>query len=95
MREAVRRMNIVKEITAMIERGECDSETITALTIYPSIAACVSPVLTVDEYLNTPESELDEISKACMELNPHWFKVPDDPDEEKKSEIEQQPSISE
>lgn len=75
IRESVRRVNMVKAIGEMHANGELDDVTLTALSVYPHIAACVSPLISVDEFLQIPERELDALSQVAMELNPHWFDV--------------------
>ena len=60
-----------------------DNETMTALAVYPHIAGCVEPRISIDEFMQMPETELDKLTAAAMELNPHWFELPD---EEKKTE---------
>lgn len=86
MREAVRRMTLLKRVQERHERGELDDEELTALAIYPNIAGCVSPQLTEAEFFETPEQDLDALTSAAMELNPHWFAVPESVEEEKKSD---------
>lgn len=92
MREAVRRMTMIKKIQEMVQGGELDDDTVTALSIYPHIAGCVTPIISVNAFLEIPEQELDELSKVAMELNPHWYEIPD---QEKKTDailIESTPS---
>jgi hypothetical protein len=80
MREAVRRVSMLNKLQETAENY--DDETLTALAIYPHIAGCVTPIISIDEFIQIPEQVLDELSTAAMELNPHWFIVPE---QEKKT----------
>lgn len=81
MIHAVRRTNLYKEFAQNAEKY--DPETLAAMAVYPLIAGCVSPLITVDEFMEMPEQELDALTVVVMELNPHWFEIPD---QEKKTE---------
>jgi hypothetical protein len=85
MREAVRRVLMVKRIQVMFDAGEMDEEEKTALSIYPHIAGCITPQITVNQFMQLKETEIDKLSEAAMRLNPHWFAVPDE--EKKTSEL--------
>jgi hypothetical protein len=90
MREAVRKMNMIQQVREQAEKGKADDELITALSVFPVIAGCVTPLLTIEKFLQIPEQELDELSKAAMELNPHWFVMPDQ--EKKTDETQSEPT---
>ncbi len=82
MIQSVRRVNMVKKLQELLDKY--DEETLQALTIYPHIAGCITPIISIDEFMQMSEQELDELTLAVMELNPHWFAVPEE--QEKKTE---------
>jgi hypothetical protein len=90
MREAVRRVLMVKRVRVEIDKGEMDEETTTAITIYPHIAGCITPQITINQFMQLPELLIDQLSEAAMRLNPHWFAVPDE--EKKTSELPPTPT---
>jgi hypothetical protein len=81
MIHAVRRVNMVKELQGLV--GKYDDETMTALALYPHIAGCVEPKITIEQFMGMTEQELDALTIAVMELNPHWFTLPEDEQEKK------------
>lgn len=83
MIHAVRRVNMVKKLQEAA--SQYDEETLTALAVYPHIAGCVSPIISIEQFMEMPETQLDALTVAAMELNPHWFSVPEE-DQEKKTE---------
>ena len=83
MREAVRRVGMMQELQNSQEMY--DLETLTALSIYPNIAGCIQPLISIEDFMQMPEQELDSLSAAVMELNPHWFAVPDQEKKTKKA----------
>jgi hypothetical protein len=87
MRESVRRVNMVKRLQEQLDKY--DDETFQALSLYPHLAGCITPVISIDEFMEMPEQELDALTIAVMELNPHWFALPD---QEKKTETPPPPS---
>lgn len=82
MRHAFRRVEMIKHVQGLVERNEIDPEVAPALAIYPHLAGCVTPIISVEQFLEMPEVILDELMQAVMELNPHWFPKPD---QEKKT----------
>ena len=72
-REAIRRVNMGNSVTKYAEEHPEDLEGIQILALYPHLAGCAWPVMTIDQFLEIPEKLLDEMSHAAMELNPHWF----------------------
>ena len=89
MREAVRRVNMAEKVQDYLKAFPDDSELATALSIYPHVAGSVLPIISIDDFLEMREVEIDELSKAAMELNAHWFVIPS---EEKKTDEQQIPS---
>lgn len=83
MREACRRVLMVKRVQLQIEQGGLDEETSTALTIYPHVAGCITPQISIDKFMEMTEVEINALSEAAMRLNPHWFATPEE--EEKKT----------
>ena len=81
IREAIRKSNMAKSVIAYLG-DDADEELANALSLYPFIAGCCLPIITIDEFLEIPETVVDEMSKAAMELNAHWFVAPD---QEKKT----------
>lgn len=81
--EAIRRVSLADKIKMWIEENTTDPDMITAVGIYPHIAACTQPLMSIEEYFEIPETMLDQLTRAAMELNPHWFEVPD---QEKKTD---------
>lgn len=84
MREAVRRVSMMRKVQELAEKEDRDEELIQALGIFPHIAGCITPVISMTEFLQIPETVLDELSQAAMELNPHWFVTPDQEKKTKK-----------
>lgn len=89
MREAVRRINMVTQMQDYLKQYPDDLELAQALSPYPFVAGCTQPIISIDQFLEMPEVVLDELSQAAMELNPHWFVMPD---QEKK--INEPPATS-
>jgi hypothetical protein len=90
--EAARLLRLSEKYTAMLtqatEKGEAatddDVERLQALEIWPQVAACVTPLLEMDAWLQTPLATIGELREAAEMLNPDWFIV-NDADVEKKS----------
>ncbi len=85
MREAIRRTNMAQSVQRRLKEID-DEELMQALVVYPHIAGCVWPIISIEQWLEIPEVVLDELSKAAQELNPHWFVFPD---QEKKTDEQQ------
>jgi hypothetical protein len=83
-REAIRRVNMAESAKAWIADHPEDSEAEQILGLYPHIAGCAWPIISIEQFLELPETMLDALSKAALELNAHWFASPDD--EKKKDE---------
>lgn len=83
-REAIRRVNMAESAKAWIVQHPEDAEAEQILGLYPHIAGCAWPIISIEQFLELPETLLDELSNAAMSLNPHWFVAPDD--EKKKEE---------
>jgi len=92
MRQAIRRMRLLQIVMDAKERKLYDDDTISGLMLYPNIAGALHEDMTIEEYLNIPETVLDELTNASMELNPHWY---GNPQQEKKTEPPQTESTSE
>ncbi len=82
IREAIRKSNMAKSVIVYLG-DDADEELANALSLYPFIAGCCLPIITIDEFLEIPETVVDEMSKAVIELNPHWIVMPD---QEKKTD---------
>jgi len=80
MREAVRKIRMMEQAA---EYAGDDAELKTTLAIYPHVFGCVIPHVSVDEFLELKETEIDTLYLAALELNPHWFALPD---QEKKTD---------
>ncbi|MFI3199757.1 MAG: hypothetical protein QX196_15700 [Methylococcaceae bacterium] len=89
-REAIRRVNMAESAKAWIANHPEDSEAEQILGLYPHIAGCAWPIILIEQFLELPETMLDELSQAAMKLNAHWFASPD---QEKKTD-EPQPTSS-
>jgi hypothetical protein len=88
-REAIRRVNMAESAKAWIVQHPEDAEAEQILGLYPHIAGCAWPIISIEQFLELPETLLDELSNAAMSLNPHWFVAPD---QEKKTN--EQPETS-
>ena len=88
-REAIRRVNMAESARAWMGAHPEDAEAGQILGLYPHIAGCAWPIISIDQFLELPETMLDQLSKAAMELNAHWFV---DPSQEKKTD--EQPATS-
>ena len=86
IRESIKKVGAFEKIRGMMENKEGDDDTLKALSIYPLIYGCVTPSLSIEDFLNTPEQELDKLTQAIMELNPHWFALPEEEKQKKTSE---------
>ena len=82
-REAIRRVNMAESAKAWISNHPEDTEAEQILGLYPHIAGCAWPIISIDQFLELPETVLDELSNAAMKINPHWFVAPD---QEKKTD---------
>ena len=82
-REAIRRVNMAESAKAWIANHPEDTEAEQILGLYPHIAGCAWPIISIEQFLELPETMLDELSNAAMEINPHWFVSPD---QEKKTD---------
>lgn len=82
-REAIRRVNMAESAKAWIANHPEDTEAEQILGLYPHIAGCAWPIISIEQFLELPETMLDELSNAAMSLNAHWFVAPD---QEKKTD---------
>ncbi len=83
MRESIRRANMLESVKKFISDHPADTELDSFLYVYPFIFGCTTPAVTIEQFMEMPEMLVDELSKSAMELNPHWFVVPD---QEKKTD---------
>ena len=82
-REAIRRVNMAESAKAWCANHPEDTEAEQILGLYPHIAGCAWPIISIEQFLELPETLLDELSNAAMKINPHWFVAPD---QEKKTD---------
>lgn len=62
------------------QRDFCDTAALAGM--WATVAACVKPYITLEEWLKLPEESINDLSAAVERLNPHWFVAPD---QEKKT----------
>jgi hypothetical protein len=74
------------ETLTEMERDFCD--TASSAGMWAAVAGCVKPYIHLDEWLAFDDKTIEEISKAAMEINAHWF---EQPGQEKKTD-EPQPT---
>ena len=55
------------------------------VSVWVMVAGCVKPYITIDEWRGMDDAQVEEISTAAMEINPHWFEAPKTPEQEKKT----------
>lgn len=55
------------------------------ISVWVMVAGCVKPYITIDEWRGMDDAQVEEISTAAMEINPHWFEAPKTPEQEKKT----------
>lgn len=48
-------------------------EILEALAIWPTIAACTSPVISIDDWMQIPLTTIKDLREAAEILNPSWF----------------------
>jgi hypothetical protein len=60
-----------------VELGEIDATMNYALFVWPTVAACVEPRISWDEFPHIHDDEIMAVIAAVMELNAHWFAEPD------------------
>lgn len=48
-------------------------EILEALAIWPTIAACTSPAISIDDWMQIPLTTIKELRDAAEILNPSWF----------------------
>lgn len=61
-------------------KGEVDADMGYALFVWPTLAACVEPRISWDEFPHIPDDEIMPVISAVMEINAHWFESKkDDP----------------
>lgn len=82
MRESIRRSNMLESVKRFIADHPADNELENFLYVFPFVFGCVTPIITIEQFLELPDSLVDELAEAAKELNPHWFVVPD---QEKKT----------
>ena len=82
-REAIRRVNMAESAKTWIAANPEDAEAAQILLLYPHIAGCAWPIISIEQFLELPELMLDELSNTAMQLNAHWFI---DPNAEKKTD---------
>ena len=58
------------------EVSEQELETLEALAIWPTIAACTSPQISIDDWMQIPLTTIKELRDAAEILNPSWFTAP-------------------
>jgi len=56
------------------EREFCDFSNSTGS--WAGLCGCVKPYISLDEWLSFSDKTIEGIGAAAMELNPHWFEVP-------------------
>jgi hypothetical protein len=91
MRESIRRTNMIQSAQRYIDAHPEDTELKDFLFVWPFVAGCTTPLISIEQFLEIPEAIVEELSKAAMEVNPHWFEVPD---QEKKTEEPQTESTN-
>lgn len=76
MFHAIRRMRMLQAVMDAQEKKLYDDDTLEGLKVYPNIAAAIDNInMTIEDYRQTPEIVLDELTTASMELNPHWYGI--------------------
>lgn len=60
--------------------------------VWSTVAACIKPYISIDEWLAFTENTVNELSGAAEKVNPHWFTLPE---QEKKTDEQPPQSISE
>lgn len=70
------------------QRDFCDTAALAGM--WSTVAACVKPYITLEEWLKLPEESVNDLSAAVERLNPHWFIAPDQ--EKKTSELPPTPT---
>jgi len=48
-----------------------------SVSVWMAVTACVRPYISIDEWRKLNDTDVNELSEAAMELNPHWFALPD------------------
>ena len=99
--QAARLLRLSERYNALIAEAQAkgdaatdeDVERLQALAIWPQVAACTTPALDVDGWMNTPLSTIGELREVAEILNPSWF-VLNTPDVEKKSTRKRHKSTS-
>ena len=83
--EAARSVNFAAQYQQMLEAAkakgdlatEDDLERLQALSRWMTVAACVTPRLSADDWLQISLTTIDELKRAAKELNPTWFEDDD------------------
>lgn len=99
--EAARLLRLSEKYNALIAQAQAkgeaatdeDVERLQALAIWPQVAACTTPLLEIDAWMQTPLATIGELREAAEILNPSWF-VLNDADVEKKSARKRHKSTS-
>jgi len=58
------------------------SDLSSSVGVWASVAGCIKPYIQLEEWLSFDDKQVEALSTAAQELNPHWFVVPD---QEKKT----------
>jgi hypothetical protein len=90
--EAARVMKNAQKYQALIDAAQAkdaevsddEYEFLQALAIWPTIASCTSPQISIDEWMQIPLTTIAQLREAAEILNPSWF-VALTPDQEKKT----------
>jgi hypothetical protein len=99
--EAARVMRLATEYQARLAAAqekpngatEEDFELLQALSVWPSVGACMTPIPSVEDWLQIPLTTIEKLKGAAEILNPSWFVAPT-PATEKKTRSRHKPSTS-
>jgi hypothetical protein len=86
MLQAVRRVGMLKQLETNPPDSDDERQ---ALQMWAVVAGCTIPIISRDEFLQIPETELDVLVQAVQEMNPHWFGM--EPEQAKKKTSKRQP----
>ncbi len=90
--EAARVMRHAQTYQALVSAAQArdaevtvqELEILEALAIWPTIAACTSPAISIDDWMQIPLTTIKELRDAAEILNPSWFTAMT-PTQEKKT----------
>jgi hypothetical protein len=75
------------KVSAAQEKGDAandaDVEYLQALSIWAQVTACVTPDISVDDWMRTPLTTITGLRSAAEILNPSWFIVASQQQEKK------------